>query len=177
MKFRAILLEGLFFQSLEGDLSVRTEAGEVLSVGDRLRLFVGESVQLAYHHLPSAGLDPEAWGWGSCLWKPAECPAGHHLDPKQLFNASAQGLLQEDPWRLHQFDGSTLTLDFSVMPGHYGRLAAAMIPDVEKMREELEKLSGLSSLPEVSSLAGQVGDLKLVLERLRARASKSESEE
>lgn len=177
MRFRALLLEGLFFNSHDGDLSVRTETGEVLSVSDRLRPFVGESVQLALHHLPSSGLDTEAWGWGSCLWKPAECPAGHHLDPKHLFNFTAQGVLRDAPWKLHQFDGSVLDLDFAAMPGHHGRFAAAMIPDVEKMREELEKLSALSALPDVTSLGSQVEELKGVLERLKSKVSKPEPKE
>ncbi len=100
MKFHAILLEGLFFISPQGELSVCSDSGDVSSVSDRLLPLVGQHVQLAMHHLPSGGVDLDAWGWGSCKWRPAECPAGHHTKPGFLFSFSGNGILRQDPWRL-----------------------------------------------------------------------------
>jgi len=132
MEFHAVLLEGLFFTSPEGDLQVQTETGENIPVRDRLVPLVGQHIQLAVHHVPSGGIDLAAWGWGSCQWKPADCPAGHHKKPGFLFSFAGNGVLEQDPWRL----GST-HIRFSMMPGHYGRLAAATIPDIESMKDEM----------------------------------------
>jgi len=159
MKFHAVLLEGLFFASPQGDLQVQTETGEIIPVLDRLLPLVGQQVQLAVHHLPSGGVDPSAWGWGSCQWKPAECPAGHHTRPNFLFSFSGNGVLLQDPWRLDLSDGGTSPIDFAVMPGHHGRLAAATVPDIEKLKDELIGL-------DAGVLGAKVDELQEMLRKL-----------
>jgi hypothetical protein len=162
MEFHAVLLEGLFYLDENGVLQVRSDGGSIQSVETVLRPLVGEHIQLAVHHLPTGGVQPGAWGWGCCQWKPAECPAGHHNKPDFLFNFSGNGVLQQEPWRLNLFTGGSSEIDFAKMPGHLGRLAAATVPDVEKMRDSLASLKESGS----GVMGVKVDELRDMVQRL-----------
>lgn len=78
------------------------------------------------------------------------------------------GVLRADPWRVEKFDGTVATVPFRGMEGHYGRLAAATMVDVEKMREALGQLN-----PAAFSSAGlKSQDLEEILAQLRKAMGK-----
>jgi hypothetical protein len=162
--FKAVLAEGVFTRNgmaIHGPRDTTVEA--------ELRPLVGKRVRLAMHHLPPNlhNLNPDKWGGGSCLWQPSPCPAGHHERPDYLFNLSAEGVLWDrekyDGWCIERLDGTILDLPFRKMAGHHGRLAAATLIDVEKMRDALtpEALAG------VEGLSVQADALREMLERMR----------
>jgi len=74
-----------------------------------------------------------------------------------------EGVLKQDPWRVEKFDGSVVPVPFAAMPGHYGRLGAATVVDVSKMRDALAGLDVETAL--ASGMGAQ--DLEKVLERLK----------
>lgn len=185
-EFNAILLEGIFYTTEEpypdsneavrqgfGDLRVAPSSGENQSLYDTLKPLIGRRVQLAFHHVPNMPIDPTRWGGGCCHWESyGRCPFGHHQEPTKLFNLAASGVLVYDldhtkasgGWWLEQFDGTRVMLPFAhVLPGHYGRVAAATLDAVDDMRSALEQLGELGS---VEDIVGKATDLQAVLDRL-----------
>jgi len=158
MNFKAVLLEGVFGDSPKGVCA----SGK--AVADELRPLVGERIRFAMHHLPPnlTHLDISRWGGGSCLWQPAPCPAGHHQDPGWLLNVTEEGTL-DDQWDIHRLDGTVFRLPLELMVGHYGRLAAATLFEVEKMRDALT----IDDLATVDSLGGKIDSLRELLDRMR----------
>jgi len=158
MDFNAILVEGLFYEK-DGSLFIEDDKGEHVAVADVLAPVVDQRVQFAVHHLPPNGIEPDKPGAGSCQWPGGVgCPAGHEVTPDRLVSFHLEGVLKVDPWRVELFDGSRVPVPFAQMPGHYGRLGAATVVDVSKMRDIL---SGL----DVEKMGTQ--DLEKVLERLK----------
>ena len=130
---------------------------------DILAPVLGQRVQLALHHLPPHGVQPDLPGAGSCLYlKGQRCPI-HELHPDRLLSFHSEGTLHSDPWRLIRFDGTMLPIPVQGMPGHYGRVGAASLVDVEKMRDQLAQLS-----PEALASVGVTAtDMEAILGRLR----------
>lgn len=163
LDFNAILVEGLFYDK-DGALHIEKEGGDHVSLADVLAPVVGQRVQMALHHLPPSGIDPSLPGAGSCRFPGGRgCPAGHERAPDRLLSFHMDGVLRADPWRVERFDGTVHRIPVGGMPGHYGRVGAATVVDVEKMREAL---SGLN----VEEILGQglgAQDLEGVLERLK----------
>lgn len=161
--FAALLLEGLFYE--RGDtLFVEKDGGEHVSVTDILNPLVGVRVQIAVHHLPPHGVQPGLPGAGSCRFPGGHgCPARHDQYPDRLLAFHMDGVLRADPWRVEKFDGTVAAIPFRGMEGHYGRLAAATMVDVEKMRDALGQLD-----PAAFTSAGlRSQDLEEILARLR----------
>lgn len=132
-----------------------------------LEPLVGQRVRLAMHHLPPslADLDESKWGGGACLWQPHPCPAGHHERPGFLLNVTGDGVLRHEggKWHLDRLDGTRLDLPFHLMAGHWGRLAAAPILEVDKMRDTLS----IEDLEQVEALGSKLSSMKELLDRLK----------
>ena len=93
------------------------------------------------------------------------CPVGHDRHPDRMLTFHLEGVLREDPWSIEKFDGSVVPIPFRGMPGHYGRLAAATIPDLERMKEALSKFGP-------QTFKGVQGpEVEAKLDRLRKGAS------
>lgn len=159
-EFQVILEEGLFYEQ-EDILFVEHDGGTRSALPVVLAPLVGRRVQFALHHLPPDGLQPERPGAGSCRFPEGRgCPVRHDQHPDRLLAFHLDGVLKKDPWRLEKFDGTEVVIPFGGMPGHYGRVAAATVLDVEAMRDALMK--------DPSAAAGlKVRDLEAVLARLR----------
>lgn len=160
--FQAILLEGLFYER-DGSFYVEQDNGTHTSVTETLTPLAGKQVQVALHHLPPQ-VQPGLPGAGSCRFPQGiGCPVRHDLHPDRLLSFHLEGVLQPQPWSLVKFDGCTVILPLSGMVGHYGRLAATSVVDVEKMREALSRLD-----PSAFTSAGLgTQDLEEILNRLR----------
>ena len=148
--FRTALLEGIFY---EDDGKIVTDKGG--SVEDLL----------AVHFVPQLPIDPDKWGGGCCLWQPRPCPAGHHEHPDQILNISVRGVLSHTGghWHIDQMDGKRVEIPLVLLDGHYGRLAAASIFDVQKIRESM----GEFDPDQIESLGTQATELRDVLSKLQ----------
>jgi hypothetical protein len=187
--FQALLLEGIFYQDDDHGLMVTPDKGPPVRVIDALMRLNERNVQISAHHLPVMPPDPTRWGGGCCFWEQGRagqfkaygsdtepfCPFGHHHEPTKLFNLVAQGILHykgefypsEDRVVIHQFDGTEVdfkTAFQSYLPGHRGRIAAATVVDIEKMREALLKSGGLGM---VEGMGERINDLKDMLSRMQ----------
>lgn len=167
-EFNAILVEGLFYEQA-GIIHIEKDTGEHVSVEDVLSDVLGQRVQFALHHLPPDGIDPDKPGAGSCKYPDGKgCPALHDRFPDRLMSFHLEGVLRGSPWRVEKFDGTVVPIPFKVMPGHYGRLGAATVIDVEKMKARLMDIS-----PEALAAAGiDTKILEGILDRLRAAKGK-----
>lgn len=167
-EFNAILVEGLFYDK-DGSLHIEQEGGDHVAFADVLAPVVGQRVQMALHHLPPHGIDPSRPGGGSCRFPQGKgCPAGHEKQPNRLLSFHMEGVLRADPWRVEKFDGSVVHIPVRGMPGHFGRVGAATVADVDKMRDALAGLN-------VEEILGQglgASDLEGVLERLKSALEK-----
>jgi len=163
--FQVILLEGSFSAD-DSDLRVQLDDGSHKSVYEALRPLVGQRVQFALHHLPPHGIEVGKPGAGSCLHpEGVGCPVSHDQYPDRMLTFHLDGVLREDPWSIERFDGSVIPIPFRGLPGHYGRVAAATILDMERMREALSRFSP-------QALKGLQGsEVEDLLERLRKGAS------
>lgn len=159
--FSTALLEGLFYET-EGRLT--TDRGGF--VDDLLAPLVGQDIQLAIHFVPQLPIDPQKWGGGSCLWQPAECPAGHHEHPDRILNIAVRGVLEREDttWWVRQLDGKRLQIPLELLDGHHGRLAAASVFDVGKMRDAI---TGFDP-DQIESLGVQATELRDMLSNLQA---------
>lgn len=164
-EFQIVLIEGLFYNR-DGDLFVEQDNGEHRSVLTTLLPLVGQRVQFAIHHLPPHGIQAGEPGAGACKFPGGKgCPVGHDVHPDRLLGFHLDGVLQNNPsWGLTKFDGTVAPIPFAGMDGHYGRVAAATIVDVEAMRESLLK-AAVSPSSDSSGL--NVQDLEALLTRLR----------
>jgi hypothetical protein len=150
----ALLIEGDFtlvdfdpevqFESIPIERIIIEQKGKPTTrLVDVLKPALGENIVFSMHHVPVA-MNPFRWGGGNCIWQPyGWCPAGHHLDPLRFFSMNETGVLEEGDgkWWLHTFAGKNIDIPFHVMVGHFGRIAAATMLDMEKMRDELSKTS------------------------------------
>lgn len=166
MDFHAVLVEGVFDKD-EGSFRILpSPIASFKNVYDELHPLIGFRVRIAMHHLPPnlAALDDSRWGGGSCLWQPSPCPAGHHVRPGYLLNVTGEGVLRHEDgvWFLDQLDGSEFPLPFDQMVGHYGRIAAATLLDVDKLRDSLS----LDDLAAVEGLSDKIESVKDLLARL-----------
>lgn len=161
--FHVVLTEGLFYLH-NNSLCMEEDGGQHKRVAGILTPLVGQRVQLAVHHLPPQ-VDHGKPGLGSCCWLPlgAGCPVRHDLTPDRLLSFHAEGVLRDEPWRLEKFDGTVVTIPFSGMPGHYGRLAVASMPDLDQMRDILAKLDPAS----LAAAGVKAEDLGALLAKLR----------
>ena len=167
-EFKAILVEGLFYER-DGAVCVEDDGGVHSTVDDILTPVADERVQLAISHLPPNGIEPDQPGAGSCRYPGGVgCPVEHDKHPTRLLSFHLEGVLRSEPWRLEMFDGSSKTIPFGGMVGHFGRVAAATIIDVEAMRESLAGLD-----PEALAAAGVgASDLAAMLEKLQKSVEK-----
>ena len=166
-KFNAILVEGLFYEK-DGVLHIEQDGGEHVSLSDVLAPIEGQRVQFAMHHFPPNGLQPGLPGAGSCRFPGGVgCPVRHDLHPDRLLSFVMDGVLWSSPWRLKKFDGSVTVLPLRGMPGHYGRVGAATMLDVSKMREALSKMSQEDMVEAFSASGINAEDLEATLARLR----------
>jgi hypothetical protein len=165
--FHAVLVEGLFYEK-DGSLFIEKDGGEHVSWDETMAPLLDQRVQVAVHHLPPHGIQPELPGAGSCRFAGGVgCPVRHDIHPDRLLSFHTDGVLQKDPWRVEKFDGSVLPLPLKGMPGHFGRVGAATIMDVEKMREKLAQMSPEAMLEALSSSGVGADELAAMLERLR----------
>ncbi|MDB4278200.1 hypothetical protein N9917_01220 [Deltaproteobacteria bacterium] len=184
--FKALLIEGVFYQDDDHGLMVTPDTGPAFSIMDALMRVNERHVQISVHHLPPMPPDPTKQGGGCCLWGGDDprfqshggttfCSFGHHKHPTKLLNVVANGHLfykagfypSESCVEVQQFDGTTV--DFQQvfqhhLPGHTGRIAVATVVDIEKMREALLKSGGLGM---VEGLGERVSDLKDILGKLK----------
>ena len=137
-----IMLEGLFRSDKEGNVWVDQpyHNGDILAITALLPNLVGHHVQFAMHQTPVMPFDSTLRGLGSCHVE-GICPCGHDDGYFNLYNIVANGTLRADPWRIEQFDGTTVDLRLDLMVGHDGRLACASITELEKMREAAATLA------------------------------------
>lgn len=170
MDFRVVLLEGVFYKKDPSDFGVRQSAvGPETIVSHELSPLVGTRVRVAMHHLPPNlhHLDESQWGGGSCLWQPLPCPANHHVRPGYLLNVTGDGVLRYDDqtseWWLDQLNGTRLDLPLPQMEGHFGRIAAATLFDVEKIRDSLS----LEDLGQIEELGSRLTSVRELLDRMR----------
>jgi len=156
--FDTILIEGLFYKDAEGCLKARSFDGTETSVEEILKRFRGREIQLAMHHLPNIPLVPDRWGGGCCMWQASgKCPAGHHEDPSFLLSVAGRGVLDcPDGWQLVTFEGEVVSIPLHQMEGHYGRIAAVTIVDLEKLRESLAKTVGMDRVEAIGVQASQL---------------------
>ena len=162
-EFKVLLIEGLFYDR-GGDLFVEQDHGVHRSVTEALSPLVGQRVQFALHHLPPHGIEAGAPGAGSCRFPEGKgCPVRHDEFPDRLLGFHLDGVLQGAPsWGMQKFDGTVVPIPFSGMVGHFGRVAAATILDVEAMRDSL-----LKAVTSPGSSGVNVQDLEALLGRLR----------
>lgn len=163
VEFQVVLVEGLFYDR-DGLLHVEQDNGAHVCIQTLLQPMFGVRVQFAMHHFPPQGIQVGQPGAGSCRFLGGQgCPVRHDLHPDRLLAIHQDGVLKTDPWGLTKFDGTTVVLPFSGMPGHFGRVTAATIVDVEKMRDSLASM-GPSAFTGMDVTAQ---DLEVVLARLR----------
>ncbi len=131
---------------------------------EALTPLVGQRVQFALHHLPPHGIEAGAPGAGSCRFPEGKgCPVRHDEFPDRLLGFHLDGVLQGAPiWGMQKFDGTVVSIPFGGMVGHFGRVAAATILDVEAMRDSL-----LKAVTSPGSSGVDVQDLEALLGRLR----------
>ena len=161
-EFKLILLEGPFHVDSEGNLKVN-QAGSELDVSESFRELKGQRVQVALHYIFPNGPEPHKWGAGCCLWQERlqPCPVGHHANSNKFLNFVAQGVLyQENGWYLKTFEGFCEKIPIFQLDGHYGRIAAASLSEVDKMRDLAEGSS-------VEALGARIHNLKDLLEKVR----------
>lgn len=164
-RFPILLQEGAFHMQ-DRTLSVSGTEGTV-SVASLLQPFERQRVRIAVHHLPTV-MNPRQWGGGSCLWENSlqDCPAGHRLNPTWLYNVSAEGILYPSgggTWEIEMVDGERTNLDLrTYMPGHTGRIACALLLQVEEMRDKVG-----ASMP--TGVSVQVEELANLLTHLKPR--------
>lgn len=165
--FNAILIEGLFYEQA-GRFFVESEGGVQKSLVDILAPVVGQRVQLALHHVPPHGIDHTQPGAGSCRYPGGVgCPVAHDKHPDRLLSFHMEGVLRGPPWALVRFDGGVQPLPLAGMVGHFGRVGAATIVDVEKMREQLAKTDPTALADMLAAKGVNAAELEAVLERLR----------
>lgn len=166
-EFHAILVEGLFYER-DGALHIEQDDGTHVSWADTLACVVDQRVQLAIHHLPPNGIEPDEPGAGSCKFPGGVgCPVRHDTYPTRLLSFHMEGVLRVDPWRLEKFDGSVVALPLQGMTGHFGRVGVATVVDVEKMREQLAASSPEKMAEMLAASGVNAGDLQNMLDRLR----------
>jgi hypothetical protein len=178
--FQALLLEGIFYHDSDsGALMLESAKGDHVNVVEAMMRLNQRQVQISVHHLPPMPPDPTKQGGGCCLWGTQPrftthggttfCPFGHHKEPTKLLNVTAQGILDlrvgfyesETTFAVQKFDGTEVVLPFQHhLAGHTGRIAAATVVDIEKMREALLKSGGLGM---AEGLGERIGDLKELL--------------
>lgn len=152
--FHALLLEGVFHRG--PDLVCSTKEG-TKDVSEALRPLLGTRVRIAAHHCPPWP-EPTRWGGGSCAWQEngGICPAGHAWRPTWLYNVSVEGVLEQTDdldWRVVGFDGTTTDLELhTMMDGHFGRVLAASVVSVEKMRDALAASRMTEGVDPITSL-------------------------
>lgn len=158
--FHTALLEGCFYET---DNVLKNDQGR--TVESLLSPLVGQDIHLAIHFVPQLPIDPSKWGGGCCLWQPSPCPAGHHEHPDRLLNVAVRGRLgrEGNRWWVDQMNGKRVDIPLHLLVGHYGRVAAATVFDVQQIRESLEGFSP----DQVESLGVQASDLRDVLSRLQ----------
>lgn len=182
--FQALLLEGIFYHDSDsGALMLESAKGDHINVIEAMMRLNQRQVQISVHHLPPMPPDPTKQGGGCCLWGTEPrftthggttfCPFGHHREPTKLLNVTAQGLLtlkvgfydSDTTFVVQQFDGTEVELPFQhYLAGHMGRIAAATIIDIEKMKDVLMKSGGLG---QVDGLGTRATDLKDILGQLQ----------
>jgi hypothetical protein len=166
-KFHAILVEGLFYMK-GSELFVEQFHGRHVAFDEILDPVVDLEVQIALHHFPPHGIQPDLPGAGSCRWHAGiNCPVQHDIYPDRLLSFHMAGVLRKGPWRVEKFNGSVPPLPLVGMPGHYGRIGAASIVDVEKMREALAKMSPEAMMEAMSSAGVNAEELEAMLAGLR----------
>ena len=163
-EFRTLLIEGYFLNSTDMNLNEGLSVNLTTDVYEKLSAFVGEDIQLAIHHLPPGQPDPGKPGLGSCEWL-TPCPAGHDTDPHKLLSVHGQGVLRHEGtrWWLDRFDGTQQEFPLHLLDGHHGRIAAATVFDVEKMRESLGGAAG-----QLETLGVKAESLKDLLTQLKS---------
>jgi len=159
--FRSILLEGLFYQA-SGQVCVQGVSGSPSNLVEMLAPFEGQRVRLVAHHQPPTPIEHTRWGGGCCRWQPADCPAGHHLNPAYLFCFSGIGVLTRVPegWQVQAAE-KTETLSMTSLIGHAARMVLV---------SDMEPPVGGSTDPDLSrllELGDQVEDLKRCIANLR----------
>jgi len=166
-QFHAILIEGLFYEK-EGSRYIEQENGEHVAWDALMEPVVDQRVQIALHHLPPHGIDLGKPGAGSCRYPAGVgCPVGHDLYPDRLLSFSKEGVLRNDPWRIELFDTTWVLIPLGGMIGHFGRVGAATVFDVEKMRASLASMNPEAMMAALASSGVSAEELEVMLGRLR----------
>lgn len=135
-----VLLEGVFKATDNGHTMVERQHQAPADVGEALSSLVGHHVQFAMHQVPTFPFDPSQRGLGACYVE-GKCPLGHDDGNFDLYAVTANGVLHQDPWRIEAFDGTVQPIEMGKMVGHMGRIAAASLTELEKLREAAAQLS------------------------------------
>lgn len=140
---------GLFYRNSEG--SWCSEHEQSTNIDDVLAPYVGAMVHVILRHLPTAPIQPDAWGGGCCKWQPASCPFEHENHPNKLYAISPKGVLSRNETRWMVGD---VALRFDWMDGHLGQLILfsprpmesvdieSAIRSIEALRSTFELLKG-----------------------------------
>lgn len=105
----------------DGDVIIQDRDGNETNLTTLLEDFEGCQVSLHLGHHPPSPPQPDRWGQGSCLWEPAECPAGHHKEPQELLSFTQSGKLRRDGKRWF-IQGIEVPLVY--LEGHHSQLVA-----------------------------------------------------
>ena len=170
-KFKALLVEGIF--NTKEDLAIFKKSGFcpwntiVVDEGEGkkdlesiLSPYIGENISFAAHHTVNPDT-PLLKGFGSCLAEGNSwCVFEHHKHPSRAFSFNTEGVLRQEDHHLYveKFDGRKDFIPLFMLVGHRGRIAAATVFDVEKMKETVFSHSDLKD---------QMSEMMEMIEKLR----------
>jgi len=159
--FHAVLIAGLFHR--QGGTLVALSDGNTTVVHEMLDPCEGDRVKCVVQFVPPRPPMLKLWGAGSCLWQPAECPAGHHEHPGKMLNFSQSGTLRHEGerWWLED-DEASHELPLSLLDGHWGRLI--VVSDLDPAGLQVDA----ASAEVAETLTGDLQRVREVLRRLQS---------
>lgn len=152
------VIQGIFYR--KGDtLCVADDVDGEVDVLESLKKLDGRKVRMVMHFRPPDPPALEKWGGGCCYWEGAgDCPAGHHQNPKFLFQKAVVGRFQAEDMEI---DGTKIPLD--LLEGHDARIVVLV--------DELPKASDVN-LGSMEERMVELDRLRAFLEELTSSASK-----
>jgi hypothetical protein len=156
------LLEGVFYEDDNGNLTVADEARGAVVVADALKSLVGRKLVLLAHHRPLDPPDRDRWGGGACLYEPAgECPVGHHDRPGWLYTFHHVGTLScaGSKWAVTTDQGERHEPWLAALVGHRSQIVLSALPDVEDLKAKLNLDEQPNTIEELQARITAMRDL------------------